>query len=88
MLCRLTVATPWYSTYRFYLSIIVGFSIIATLAGTGYYGAGAGAISDLHAHRTRHTTERISPGARLDRIAESKQGGGKKTGESGWFTRC
>ncbi len=36
-------APTWYSTYRFYLSIIVGFSIIFTLAGTSYYGVGSGA---------------------------------------------
>ncbi|KAG7575272.1 hypothetical protein FFLO_00436 [Filobasidium floriforme] len=36
--------TPhWYSTYRFYLSIVVGFSIIATLTGTSYFGVGSGA---------------------------------------------
>lgn len=35
--------TPeWFATYRFYLSIIVGFSIIGTLAGTSYYEEGAG----------------------------------------------
>jgi len=33
---------PWFATYRFYLSIIVGFSIIGTLAGTSYYQEGAG----------------------------------------------
>ena len=39
--------TPkWYSTYRFYLSLVVGFSIMATFAGTGYYGAGAAATSN------------------------------------------
>jgi hypothetical protein len=52
--------TNWYSTYRFYLSIIVGFSIIGTLAGTGYYGAGAGAVTDPRAKHLRHTTERQS----------------------------
>lgn len=38
----LIVAPPWFATYRFYLSIIVGFSIIGTLAGTSYYQEGAG----------------------------------------------
>jgi hypothetical protein len=60
--------TPWYSTYRFYLSIVVGFSIIGTLVGTGMYGAGAGAITDPHTHRTRHTTERRSSYQALDRV--------------------
>jgi hypothetical protein len=36
-------APHWYSTYRFYLSIVVGFSIIATLSGTSYFGVGSGA---------------------------------------------
>lgn len=31
-------APKWFSQYRFYLSIIVGTSIIATLAGTNYFG--------------------------------------------------
>ena len=39
----LSLAPHWYSTYRFYLSIIVGFSIIATLSGTSYFGHGSGA---------------------------------------------
>jgi hypothetical protein len=37
------LAPHWYSTYRFYLSIVVGFSIIATLTGTSYFGVGSGA---------------------------------------------
>ena len=40
---ELMIAPPWYSTYRFYLSLVVGFSIMATFAGGGWYGAGAGA---------------------------------------------
>ncbi|KAK4687020.1 hypothetical protein P7C73_g3100, partial [Tremellales sp. Uapishka_1] len=60
--------TPhWYSTYRFYLSLVVGFSIIATLAGTGYYGAGAGAVNQSTKH-LKHTTERVSSIKRLDRV--------------------
>lgn len=41
--------TPsWFSTYRFYLSIVVGLSIITTLTATSYYGVGAGnAVSGL-----------------------------------------
>lgn len=40
--------TPaWYATYRFYLSIIVGFSIIGTLAGESYYGEGFGSAAQL-----------------------------------------
>lgn len=31
----------WYSTYRFWLSLAVGTSIIATLAGTNYYAFGS-----------------------------------------------
>jgi hypothetical protein len=65
----LTLATPWYSTYRFYLSIGVGFSIIATMAGTGYYGAGAGAINETGRPHTLHSTERVSAMKRLDRVA-------------------
>lgn len=60
----------WYATYRFYLSIIVGFSIIGTLAGTSYFGAGAGAIGDVDTHRMHHSTERVSSMKRLDRVAE------------------
>ena len=48
----------------------MGFSIIATFAGTGYYGAGAGAISSDTNRHLRHTTERISPLSRLDRVSE------------------
>ncbi|WVQ95102.1 hypothetical protein IAU59_002196 [Kwoniella sp. CBS 9459] len=62
--------TSWYSTYRFYLSIIVGFSIIGTLVGTSYYGAGAGAITDSGSPHLRHTTERISALKRLDKVKE------------------
>ncbi|WVR09470.1 hypothetical protein IAU60_006537 [Kwoniella sp. DSM 27419] len=62
--------TWWYSTYRFYLSIIVGFSIIGTLVGTSYYGAGAGAINDTSSPHLRHTTERISALSRLDKVKE------------------
>lgn len=64
------VAPRWYATYRFYLSIIVGFSIIGTFAGTGYYGAGAGAVTSLDTHKMHHTTERVSSLKRLDRVKE------------------
>ncbi|ORX38411.1 hypothetical protein BD324DRAFT_649780 [Kockovaella imperatae] len=63
---------PWYATYRFYLSLIVGFSIIATFAGTGYYGAGAGATVTSKDKRTLHTTERVSPLKKMSRIEEAK----------------
>ncbi|ORY35475.1 hypothetical protein BCR39DRAFT_509939 [Naematelia encephala] len=68
---------PWYATYRFYLSIVVGFSIIATFAGTSYYGAGAGAVSD---------PKRVSSYKRLDRVRDKNSPSspgvkeGKKTG--------
>ncbi|WRT68562.1 uncharacterized protein IL334_005539 [Kwoniella shivajii] len=70
---RATIAgwtTSWYSTYRFYLSLIVGFSIIGTLVGTSMYGAGAGAITDIHSPHLQHTTERTSALKRLDRVKE------------------
>lgn len=67
------VATSWYSTYRFYLSIVVGFSIIATLAGTSYYGAGAGAVAQTRMQKTQHTTLRESPVKRLDRVKEKNK---------------
>ena len=73
------LATTWYSTYRFYLSIVVGFSIIATLAGTSYYGAGAGAVSSTRIQKTQHTTLRESPVSRLDRVGKEKN----KAGSSG-----
>jgi len=76
---ELIVATAWYSTYRFYLSIVVGFSIIATLAGTSYYGAGAGAVSSTRIAKTQHTTLRESPVSRLDRVGKEKN----KAGSSG-----
>ncbi|RXK42439.1 hypothetical protein M231_00429 [Tremella mesenterica] len=75
--------TSWYSTYRFYLSIIVGFSIIGTFAGTGYYGAGAGAVSDANAKHSQHTTERVSPVARLNKIKVKDTKGGKLSGQIG-----
>lgn len=62
--------TSWYATYRFYLSIIVGFSIIGTLAGTSYFGAGAGAVSNIDTHKLHHSTERVSSLKRLDRVKE------------------
>ncbi|WWC90517.1 uncharacterized protein L201_005453 [Kwoniella dendrophila CBS 6074] len=70
---RATIAgwtTSWYSTYRFYLSIIVGFSIIGTLVGTSIYGAGAGAITDVNSPHLRHTTDRTSALKRLDKVKE------------------
>ncbi|WWD19206.1 hypothetical protein CI109_103664 [Kwoniella shandongensis] len=77
--------TNWYSTYRFYLSIIVGFSIIGTLAGTSFYGAGAGAITDAKSPHLQHTTERTSPLRRLDRVKEKNEPGksGKLSGKVG-----
>lgn len=51
---------------------MVGFSIIATFAGTSYYGAGAGAVTQARVKKYQHTTERISPVARLDRVKEEK----------------
>ncbi|KAL7419124.1 hypothetical protein Q5752_005960 [Cryptotrichosporon argae] len=62
--------TSWYSTYRFYLSLIVGFSIIGTFAGTSYYGAGAGAVDHVPAAHHQHTTDRVSAMKRLDRVRE------------------
>ncbi|ODN90755.1 hypothetical protein L198_06071 [Cryptococcus wingfieldii CBS 7118] len=61
---------PWYSTYRFYLSLAVGFSIIATLSGTSFYGAGAGSDVDPDTKRFYHTTERVSPLERFNRLKE------------------
>ncbi|WVQ80051.1 hypothetical protein IAT38_002152 [Cryptococcus sp. DSM 104549] len=76
--------TPWYSTYRFYLSIIVGFSIIGTLGGTGYYGAGAGAVTDAQGKHYRHTTERTNFVHRLEKVRDSNvPGGGKLSGKVG-----
>jgi len=70
--------TPaWYATYRFYLSIIVGFSIIGTFAGTSYFGAGAGAVTDSGGRHTRHTTDRVSPLKRIDRVKEKNEPTGK-----------
>ena len=42
---------------------------MATFAGTGYYGAGAGAITDVKSKRP-HATERTSALKRLDRVGE------------------
>ncbi|KAJ3849504.1 hypothetical protein EV368DRAFT_67384 [Lentinula lateritia] len=41
-LCGRGWTPPWYSQYRFYLSILVGTCIIGSLAGTSYYGPVAG----------------------------------------------
>jgi hypothetical protein len=73
-------APPWYSTYRFYLSIIVGFSIIGTLVGTGYYGVGSGSLADPGEKDI--STARLSSMKRLDRVAAKnhKSVSGKKTG--------
>lgn len=64
---------------------MVGFSIIATLWGTGYYGAGAGAITSTDVKHTQHTTERVSPMKRLDRIKEKENPkfSGKQSGTIG-----
>lgn len=51
----------------------MGFSIIATFAGTSYYGAGAGAVNQTRVKKYQHTTERISPVARLDRVKEKNK---------------
>jgi len=67
------------------LSIIVGFSIIGTLAGTGYYGAGAGAVDDKYkGPHYQHTTERTSAMKRLDRVREKNYPtkAGSKTGKA------
>jgi hypothetical protein len=69
----MALATSWYSAYRFYLSIVVGFSIIATFAGTSYYGAGAGAVTQTRIKKFKHTTERVSPVARLDRVKDKNK---------------
>jgi hypothetical protein len=52
---------------------VVGFSIIATFAGTSYYGAGAGAVNQTRIKKYQHTTERVSPVARLDRVKEKNK---------------
>ncbi|KAK0441103.1 hypothetical protein EV421DRAFT_1814113 [Armillaria borealis] len=55
-------APPWYSQYRFYLSVLVGTCIIGSLAGTSYYGpvAGHGFLShDLEL--TRELRRELSP---------------------------
>jgi hypothetical protein len=76
-------APPWYSTYRFYLSIIVGFSIIGTLAGTGYYGVGSGALAGPGEKDV--TTAKLTSMQRLDRVAAKnhKSVSGVKTGRVG-----
>ncbi|KAJ4464244.1 hypothetical protein C8J55DRAFT_530456 [Lentinula edodes] len=40
--CGMGWTPPWYSQYRFYLSVLVGTCIIGSLAGTSYYGPVAG----------------------------------------------
>lgn len=79
--------TPsWFSTYRFYLSIIVGSSILLTLGGTSYYGAGSGAKV---ATGLPHERKRVSSMARLDRVKTRNEGSthdskiGKATGTVG-----
>lgn len=65
--------TSWYSTYRFYLSIVVGLSIMATFAGTGSYGAGAGASTAV-SYPTRATySDRMSGLQRLDKVGEKNR---------------
>ncbi|KDQ61073.1 hypothetical protein JAAARDRAFT_173588 [Jaapia argillacea MUCL 33604] len=55
---------PWYSQYRFYLSILVGTCIIGSLAGTSYFGpvAGHGLLSHdlnmIRAERKEKAPER------------------------------
>ncbi|KAJ9099323.1 hypothetical protein QFC21_004204 [Naganishia friedmannii] len=77
------LAPVWYSTYRFYLSIIVGFSIIGTLAGTSYYGVGSGAVSP--AGEIDVTTAKLSSMKRLDKVASKnhRSVSGKLTGVVG-----
>lgn len=73
----------WYSTYRFYLSIIVGFSIIGTLAGTSFYGVGSGAVAP--AGEIDVTTAKLSSMKRLDKVAAKnhRSVSGKLTGVVG-----
>ncbi|KAI5450597.1 hypothetical protein NCC49_002856 [Naganishia albida] len=74
---------PWYSTYRFYLSIIVGFSIIGTLAGTGYYGVGSGSL--VGPGEKDVTTATLTSMKRLDQVAAKnhKSVSGVKKGHVG-----
>lgn len=52
--------------------MVVGISIMATFAGTNYYGAGAGAPSDLKTPRSLASTE-SSTMKRLDKVGEKNR---------------
>jgi hypothetical protein len=78
-------APNWYSTYRFYLSIIVGFSIIATLSGTSYYGAGSGAARTSIPGKGDVTSAKVSSSKRLEKVSAKNHPSvaGKQEGKVG-----
>ncbi|KAI0034028.1 hypothetical protein K488DRAFT_84362 [Vararia minispora EC-137] len=54
--------TPkWYSQYRFYLSILVGTCIIATLAGTSYWSPHGAGVLMRELEETRAERKRLHP---------------------------
>jgi len=72
--------TPsWYSQYRFYLSILVGSCILASLAGTSYWGpiGGHGLVHhdlvEMRAEREKMRSERL----KVDSDIETEEGEGK-----------
>jgi Protein of unknown function (DUF3429) len=91
-------APKWYSSYRFGLSLAVGISIIATLAGTNYYDAdnsrssakGIGRrlskVSAEASEKTEDMAKRVAAGDRGTPVHQEKVGGdvqAEHTGEQG-----
>lgn len=91
-------APKWYSSYRFGLSLAVGISIIATLAGTNYYdsnssrssakgiGRRLSKVTADASEKTEDMVQRVAQGDRGTPVHQEKVGGdvqAEKTGAQG-----
>ncbi|EPQ27301.1 uncharacterized protein PFL1_06890 [Pseudozyma flocculosa PF-1] len=67
----------WYSTYRFWLTLAVGSSIIATLAGTNYYAPGSRSTMAATAGKLQEEVQADGPTKMklLQRSAKGNKGG-------------
>jgi len=68
--------TPrWYATYRFWLTLAVGCSIIATLGGTNYFGPGSTTIAST-GHKLKELNEKEQK--EIDKSEKNKGIGGRQ----------